>query len=174
MNRGKKIVIISHCILNQNSVVELYGKNSLDFFPFVKSCFEKNIGIIQLPCPEFQIYGAKRWGHVKDQFEHGFFKERCKELLAPIVLQIEDYILNNYKIEGVYGIKCSPSCGVSKTCRGDWSGEASSYKDLEGIKNRVKIVDESGVFMDIFKSLLKEKKINLKFLDIDDWSELLD
>lgn len=66
---NKKIIILSHCILNEYSKVKGYDKdenyepNTLDF---MKMLMENNIGIIQLPCPETTCYGLKRWGHVKD------------------------------------------------------------------------------------------------------------
>ncbi len=174
MNRGKKIVVLAHCILNQNSVVLSCGKNMSDFLPFVKDCLEKNIGILQLPCPEFQLYGLKRWGHVKDQFEHQGFTSKSYEILASIVSQIIDYLDNGYEILKVYGIKCSPSCGIEKTCRGDLAGETSCYKSIDDINNRVRIVDESGIFMEIFKKMLEEKGIHLTFEDIDDWEQHVD
>ncbi len=52
MRRSKKIVLISHCILNVNSKVEglaQYENNSLEL---VKYLIENKFGIIQLPCPE--------------------------------------------------------------------------------------------------------------------------
>ena len=174
MQRGKKLVIVSHCVLNQNCVVKPYGKNQNFFYNFIKNFLLNNYGFIQLPCPELEILGLKRWGHVKDQLEYSNYKENCKKLLFPIINQIEDYLKNNYKMTGVYGIQGSPSCGINKTCRGDWEGEASSYKSLEEISNKVKLVDEKGIFMEIFEELLKEKEIYLKFYDIDDWSENID
>lgn len=70
MNRSKKIAIISHCIINQNSVVKGEYKDINIFFPFIKKLFEENIGILQLPCPETECYGLRRWGHVKEQFDN--------------------------------------------------------------------------------------------------------
>ena len=61
MNRSKKLAILSHCILNQNSVVKGEYKDINTFLPFVKNLFENNIGILQLPCPETEYYGLKRW-----------------------------------------------------------------------------------------------------------------
>ena len=78
MNRGKKIVILSHCILNQNSVVKPYAKEQKYYFEFIKNFLLNNCGIIQLPCPELLILGLKRWGHVKDQFEYPYFKREYK------------------------------------------------------------------------------------------------
>lgn len=168
MERSKKIVILAHCILNQNSVVIPYAREMKVFKPFIEICFDENIGILQLPCPEKSLYGLKRWGHVKDQFEHPGFINPAKESLKRFIDEIKEYIANGYEILGVYGIKGSPSCGVSLTCRGDWCGEASNYKDLEDIKSRVSMVEEMGIYMELFKQLLEENKIFIEFIDIED------
>ena len=75
MNRSKKIAVLSHCILNQNAVVKGEYKDMNVFLPFVKKLFEDNIGILQLPCPETECYGLKRWGHVKEQFDNTGYKK---------------------------------------------------------------------------------------------------
>lgn len=168
MERGKKLVVIAHCIINQNSVVIPYAKNMKIFSSFIKNCMDKNIGILQLPCPESKIYGLKRWGHVKDQLEHTGFKNPAKIMLEDFVDTISDYIQAGYEILGVYGIKGSPSCGITLTCRGDWCGEASNYKNIEDISSKVKMVEEMGIFMELFKEILENKKISIPFVDIDD------
>lgn len=169
MNRGKKIVILSHCIINQNSVVKPYAKNGKDFLPFITWCLSNNIGIIQLPCPETGILGLRRWGHVKDQFENSNFLNSSIKYLEPFIDIIQDYLKEEYQILGIFGIKGSPSCGISKTCRADWCGEASSYESINDISSRVKMVDEKGIFMEKFEELLKQKNISIPFIDIDDW-----
>ncbi|WP_047382607.1 MULTISPECIES: CD3072 family TudS-related putative desulfidase [unclassified Cetobacterium] len=174
MNRSKKIIIISHCILNQNSVVKPYARKQDEFLKFLQNKILKNYGIIQLPCPEINILGLKRWGHVKDQFEYSGFVNESKKMLLPIVNQIKDYLKNGYEIEGIYGISGSPSCGVNKTCRADWEGETSCYESLEDIRGRVKLVSEKGVFMEVLESILKEKNISLNFYDVEEWSEKVD
>ena len=81
MNRGKKIILVAHCIFNQNSVVKPYAKNQKVFLDFIKDNLLDNCGFIQLPCPEQKILGLKRWGHVKDQFEYPHFIEESKKML---------------------------------------------------------------------------------------------
>lgn len=74
MKRNKKIALVSHCILNANSKVEglsEYGGMLKDVMNYL---MDEGYGIIQMPCPEMAIYGIKRWGHVKEQFDtpHSF------------------------------------------------------------------------------------------------------
>ncbi|MGL4653389.1 CD3072 family TudS-related putative desulfidase [Cetobacterium sp.] len=171
MNKSKKIILVSHCILNQNVVVKPYARKQEEFLKFLQNKILNNYGIVQLPCPEMIILGLRRWGHVKDQLEYTGFLKECKKMLLPFVNMIEDYLQNGYEIEGVYGISGSPSCGVNTTCRGTWEGEPSCYESLEDIKSRVKLVSEKGIFMEILELVLKEKAISLKFYDVEEWSE---
>ncbi|WP_288623175.1 CD3072 family TudS-related putative desulfidase [uncultured Brachyspira sp.] len=169
MNRSKKIAIISHCIINQNSVVKGEYKDINIFFPFIKKLFEENIGILQLPCPETECYGLRRWGHVKEQFDNCGYRKYLEKIVNSFVDIIKEYINNGYEIVGIYGIAGSPSCGVNLTCSANWEGEISSYKDKEDIVSRVKMINESGIFMEIFKSVLDKNKINIPFYDVDDF-----
>lgn len=169
MNRSKKIAIISHCIINQNSVVKGEYKDMNIFFPFIKKLFEENIGILQLPCPETECYGLRRWGHVKEQFDNCGYRKYVEKIINSFVDIIKEYINNEYEIVGIYGIAGSPSCGVNLTCSANWEGEISLYKDKEDIVSRVKMINESGIFMEIFKSILDKNKINIPFYDIDDF-----
>lgn len=169
MNRSKKIAIISHCIINQNSVVKGEYKDINIFFPFIKKLFEENIGILQLPCPETECYGLRRWGHVKEQFDNCGYRKYLEKIVNSFVDIIKEYINNGYEIVGIYGIAGSPSCGVNLTCSANWEGEISLYKDKEDIVSRVKMINESGIFMEIFKSALDKNKINIPFYDVDDF-----
>lgn len=169
MNRIKKIAIISHCIINQNSVVKGEYKDINIFFPFIKKLFEENIGILQLPCPETEYYGLRRWGHVKEQFDNCGYRKYVEKIVNSFVDIIKEYINNEYEIVGIYGIAGSPSCGVNLTCSANWEGEISLYKDKEDIVSRIKMINESGIFMEIFKSVLDKNKINIPFYDVDDF-----
>ena len=78
MQRGKKIILLSHCILNVNPKVEGLEPYESLVKELTDYLYENKVGIIQLPCPEMAIYGIKRWGHVKDQFNYSFFKKSCE------------------------------------------------------------------------------------------------
>ena len=120
----KKLLIVSHCILNNASKVEqdeveLAGEYELRS-ELLNLIVENNIQLIQLPCPEFIMYGSQRWGHVKNQFQHPFYKEQCRKLLDTILMQVQEYMQypeifsvlnlrytefsgNDGKTRGVYG-----------------------------------------------------------------------
>ena len=69
----KKIIFVSHCILNTASKVVLYNQADMDAEEnlrkkFMHKAIDQEVQIIQLPCPEFTLYGPKRWGHVSNQW----------------------------------------------------------------------------------------------------------
>lgn len=168
MKRNKKIILICHCIINSNSKVEGLSQYGGIFKEFVNLIAEKDIGIIQLPCPEMIVYGIKRWGHVKEQFDTLFYREQCREMLRPIVQQTKSYIDAGYEILGVVGIDGSPSCGVNHTCSGEFRGEISNNDELESILETLKEVKGSGVFMEELKSYLEEVGIKIPFTAINE------
>ena len=51
----------------------------------------------------------------------------------------------------------------------DIGGEIGKYKDLEEINSKIKMINESGVFMETFKIILEENNININFYDVDDY-----
>lgn len=164
MKRSKKIVLICHCILNCNAKVEGLSTFKSMVKELIDVLYENSIGIIQLPCPEMHMYGIKRWGHVKDQFDTSMFRDQCKSILYSTVNQVENYINNGYKVLGVIGVDGSPSCGVNLTCRGNFGGESSSIDNYKKSIETLKMVNEEGVFIEELKSLLNEKQIDIPFM----------
>lgn len=126
----QKIIFVSHCILNTASkVASAQSSNQIAEEAvrqeFLMRVLKSGIQLFQLPCPEFTLYGASRWGHVREQFDNPFFRKHCQTLLKPVILQMQEYLAqkDKFHVMGVVGIEGSPSCGVSFTCSGDWGGE---------------------------------------------------
>ncbi|APH18907.1 CD3072 family TudS-related putative desulfidase [Clostridium botulinum] len=169
MRRSKKIVLISHCILNVNSKVEglaQYENNSLEL---VKYLIENKFGIIQLPCPEAGFYGMRRWGHVKEQFDTPYYREYSQKIFYHILQQVEDYINNGYEIKCIIGIDGSPSCGVSLTCSSkEWKGDFINKDETLKKIDDIKYCNEKGIFMEEIDNILKEKDINIPMISINE------
>lgn len=167
MSNKKCIIAVSHCILNKYSKVESTSSRNPDIIKLLSYILEKDIGIIQLPCPEMHMYGVKRWGHVKEQFDTPFFRETSRKLLKPIVQQVKDYINNEYKLIGIIGIEGSPSCGAFHTCKSmEWGGE---FKDIELIRQKTSTIIYSksrGVFMEELENVLNDIEIKPKFFGL--------
>ena len=93
----KKILFVSHCILNTASKVVLYNQADIDAeedlrVRFLTKAVQNGVQLVQLPCPEFTLYGSQRWGHVSNQFDNIFFRNHCRKILQPIIDQMKEYL----------------------------------------------------------------------------------
>lgn len=168
MKRGKKIVLISHCILNVNAKVEGIANYSSGLKEVICTLIENDFGIIQLPCIEQAMGGINRWGQVKEQLDFHSFRDKCKEMLIPVINQVEDFYKNGYEISAVIGVDGSPTCGVSKTCSGKWNGEICGQNNIEEKIATLKEIESSGVMMEELKILLELKGIDVRFFGINE------
>lgn len=132
MLRDKKIVLVSHCLLNQNSVVAPLAR-AKGAFSITKSLIDQGIGIIQLPCPEFRFLGPNRKPMNKKEYDCPEYRKLCKELFKPILEDIKIYLQNGYKLEGIVGINESPTCSITGN-RGIFMEEIFSALKEEGIE----------------------------------------
>lgn len=124
-------------------------------------------GIIQLPCIEMEMLGIKRWGVVKEQLDYPAFREKCRELLQPILHQSIDYIHNGYTFAGVIGINGSPTCGVEFTCTGDhWGGELSERDHLEQLSSQE--LKEKGIMIEELEKMLIDEGIDIDIWGLDE------
>ena len=169
----KEILVVSHCILNTASKVRQDEKDLQEEYrlrdALLKEAFEQHVQLLQLPCPEFYLYGPRRWGHVKDQFDNPRFISTCRQLLDPILDQLEMYAAQpaDFKIIGIVSVEGSPSCGYRLTCRGPWCGEPDrDYFDDE--KNQVVMSEESGVFMETLVRDLSVRGLEIPVLTLEE------
>jgi len=159
--RSKKIVLVSHCILNQNSIsdgtADFPGTNA----SILKLLTESNVGIIQMPCPELSCLGLDRGDvhggerdvvventRIRHQLETKRSAEIIQHLVDQIIFQIQEYIKNGFSILGIIGINRSPSCGVQTTSN-----------------NNREVVGE-GVFMERLKQELQRSGIHIDMVGI--------
>ncbi len=159
---------MSHCILNTCSKVEM--DNAMEIqeeenlrTQFLKRVLDSGIQLIQLPCPEFTLYGSNRWGHVSEQFDNPFFRNHCKSILEPFFQQLQEYINhpNRYHIMGFVGIDGSPSCGINYTCSGPWGGSMTQAEDWIQVINQCALKIGAGVFFDEIKKRLEVEKLTI-------------
>lgn len=110
MQRSKKILLVSHCILNQNTVIEDEARAEGAVLSAVEWAIREGYGFLQLPCPEFTFLGLNRPSMTYEQYNTPEYRKHCREILKPILFQAEDYLKNDYEIVGFLGIQSSPSC----------------------------------------------------------------
>ena len=112
-HRSKKVVLLAHCVLNQNAKVDGLAKEPGLALPIVTVLFSHRLGVIQLPCPEIAMAGVRRWWQTKRQYDIPSFRRYCREQAVAVVDQMEDYHQNGYEIVAILGVDGSPTCGIS-------------------------------------------------------------
>ncbi|SNS05417.1 Predicted secreted protein [Anaerovirgula multivorans] len=159
--RSKRIILVSHCILNQNSIsdgtADYPGTNEV----IMKQLLQSNVGIIQMPCPEILCLGLDRrdihGGERPVVVENTRIRQELKKedsikiinnFVEQIVFQIEEYIRNGFTVLGIVGINRSPSCGVNTTS-----------------ENNQEIAGE-GIFIKILREALEKKQIYINMVGI--------
>jgi predicted secreted protein len=133
--RSRKIAIVAHCILNQNSRVFGLAERSSTIAEIVEFLMRNDVGIIQMPCPELTYAGILRKSQTKNQYDDPKFRNHCNKIAEEIVAQIQEYVKDNVKAKIVVGVDGSPSCGVT----------------------------DSGILIEELRSILKEKGLAVPF-----------
>ena len=168
MNRSNKIIVVSHCILNSNAKVGPLAEYPGVLRSVMDDFIKDGIGIVQLPCPESSYLGINRWGMCYEQYDQPKFRRHCRNILKPSVDQLEAFTAAGYDILGVIGADGSPNCGVTKIPSGLTGGVIRDTKTVEAQLKKFQYLDGTGVFMGIFKDMLSERNISIKFMAIDE------
>ena len=163
--RGRRIAIVAHCILNQNSKVEDTASERGLTKKVVDLLYKYGFGVIQLPCPEFEYLGLRRFWFSKEQYDNVGFRNYCRRIARKTVELIENYVKEGYKVPLVIGISGSPSCGVEKTSSSKWRGNPMN------IEGKIEIVEGSGVLMEEIRKEVSENNLKVRFVDYSDMEE---
>ena len=147
--RERRVIFISHCWLNINTRfpqgAAFQGANT----PLIKTLLDSGLGIIQMPCPEYEVLGLEKFNYGEIILEP--LREKFREVAQIVVKQIKDYLALGYEIVGILGINPSPSCGVDVS-----KGKGTMLGTDRDTSEKV----ESGIFIDELKKLLKENELD--------------
>jgi len=166
--RSKKIVVVSHCIINQNSKLEGLALRQGVINEVLDIIIKYGCGILQMPCPEMLYEGIGRFDKSFEQYENSCFFDICNKIVKEIIDQIENYIKWNYKIVAILAIDGSPSCGYNLTQSApEWKGLVA------GINwQKVRYVKKPGVLFKILIEELKKRNIDIPIIGIPEIPEL--
>ncbi len=157
--RSKRIVLVSHCLLNQNSISDNTADFPGTFSKAVDILLEADIGIVQMPCPELMCLGLDRGdidgGKREAVVENSRIRrelekrpEKIASLVGHVVYQLEEYKKNGFSVIGIIGVNRSPSCGVETTSEDD--------SEVKGM----------GVFMDALSRELEKRGIESQIVGV--------
>lgn len=130
--RGRRVVFLSHCLLNQN--VRYLGGASQPggLAELVSGYLDAGVGICQLPCPEQRAWGGVLKRRMLIAFGSGdtwrapvvrlllrpfiwYTRQVYAGLARQIARDVADYRRSGVEIVGLVGVNGSPSCGVRCT-----------------------------------------------------------
>jgi predicted secreted protein len=194
--RSKKVIFLSHCILNENTRYLGGACRSGCIREIVDQCINENLGIVQMPCPE-----QLAWGGVTKRLlltaygTKGTFLYPILKLFLPLFVyytklifwrlaketagQIKDYLNFGFSIIGIIGIDGSPSCGVSKSLDIPKSFKMAAQIDIKSLTveemNRIIsqcLIDGRGIYIELFQKELMKYHINIPFIAHDLMDEI--
>lgn len=108
--RSKRLLLMSHCVLNQNAVVQPLARAEGAVRSAVEWAMDEGFGIIQLPCPEFAFLGPGRAPMTVAEYDTPEFHESNRRLLGPVIEELCRYRDAGYELSGALVISQSPSC----------------------------------------------------------------
>jgi predicted secreted protein len=160
--RSKKIIFIAHCMLNQNSVSDGTAEYPGSIQEIIRFIIDSNIGIVQMPCPEFLCLGLDRGNaegrkspvveentRIRTQMKRFLVQDKINKLVRNLVFQITEYKNHGFDILGIIGINRSPSCGVDTT--------SDHNKEISG----------RGIFIGLMNEALQNKGLFIKIIGIN-------
>ena len=154
--RSKKVIFVSHCILNQNAKIDRCAHYPGAMREVTQALLDAGVGIIQIPCPELLYLGLDRQVE-KDKettveseddrvgilMNKTVPKVLCGKISYDLIYQIKQYQLNGFTVVGMLGINGSPTCGVETT----WT---------DGHE-----ISDSGIFIKIFKEECDDQGVKI-------------
>lgn len=113
MKRHKKIVLLAHCILNQNAVVYPLARANGGFNEIICNYLKDGYGLYQLPCPELQHLGLSRMPMSKEDYNTTEYKDLCHALAQKVIEDIRGFVADDVSIDILHGINESPTCSIT-------------------------------------------------------------
>jgi predicted secreted protein len=149
--RSRKVVLVPHCVLNQNARAAGAAERPSGMTELVTAMLEREVGIMQMPCPELFAFGLDR-GHIciEKELRTPAGRRSMKTLTQDLIRQIRAYLDCGIQVLGVFGKNGSPSCGVEET----WATG--------------RVCPGSGAFMEALIAELENNRIMLEITGIRD------
>jgi predicted secreted protein len=148
--RSRKLVFVPHCALNQNARVAGAAVRVAALDDLVAGLLGRGIGIVQMPCPEFEVLGLNR-AHLptREELEKDAGRAWLRNMALNCIRQVEAYQQCGITVLAILGKNGSPTCGVAMTWR-------------DGV------VPGSGVFIEELQIGLRERALQIPVLGIED------
>ena len=159
--RSKKVIFLAHCLLNQNAISDGTAVYPAAFQELVQLLLDREVGIVQMPCPELcclgldrgDVHGAERPvveenTHIRRAMEKDGPRQKREALADLVAEQVQEYHKHGFQVLGIVGANRSPNCGVETTSDFD--------REVEG----------RGAFMDAITQRLEAAGISVPMLGL--------
>lgn len=159
-NRSQRIILMAHCLLNQNAKVKGLSTHPGLFAPIISTIENAGVGIIQLPCPEFVHLGPLRpiGTDTVEQYNTPEYRAVCQKIAIRTAAEVTSYQNAGYQVICFLGVEGSPSCSVSRA------------PHLVG-HDQSQLKPGSGIFVEILKHQFKTSDLHIPFLGIPESDE---
>jgi predicted secreted protein len=149
--RSKKFIFIPFCLVCQ--AFQAKGIVRFGFAATIKPVIEEmlrhDVNIVQMPCPETQLFGLEREPKSFDDYNTEEFISLCDKLSGQVTEQIKAILSKNFQVVAILGMEYSPSCSVSL-----------QYTNKGTIKR-------PGHFIASLEKRLKQEDIQIPFIGIN-------
>lgn len=119
---SERVVFVAHCILNQSTRARWEGgearRDTGILSEVLDTLIAEGVGIVQMDCPEFSLFGNPRLPRTKEGYDTPEFRLICSQIADRTCDQIAAFLKTGPAGVGVIailGIEGSPSCGVGRT-----------------------------------------------------------
>lgn len=148
--RSRKVVLVPHCVLNQNARSAGAAERPAAVVELVTGLLERDIGILQMPCPEICAFGLDRGPiRIETEMRTPENREISRRLALELIKQIRTYRDCGVQVTGVLGKNGSPTCGVEET----WNNG---------------VCPGTGAFIEELKAELKQQSIDIQIAGMRD------
>lgn len=128
--RSLRLVVVSHCLLNQNSRYPGGAVCPGAVADVLQPWLDDGVGVLQMPCPEQRTWGGVRRPPMLWALRHRriagalrpllpvvrrYLRWRYARLARTVARDVADAARAGQQIVGVLGVAGSPSCGVRTT-----------------------------------------------------------
>lgn len=143
--RSRKVIFVAHCVINQNARCNGSAETPSAIPGIPELLLKKRIGIIQMPCPELGCLGLGREGLIYDQLSTPGNRRFLRTIARDVAYQIRQYRKQGFRVLGIMGIDCSPSCGVEcHAYNGEEPGKGAFMEEL------TEVLDKEGLQLPVF------------------------
>ena len=160
MNRSKKCVFVSHCLLAQAVVADGLAKHaSAAVRPVVQFCLDNDINIFQMPCPEVRCPagGLGRSLRGKTWYEKNGLRETSSQIARQQADYMTELIAGGLDVLAVLGVEFSPACAVTYLNRGR------------------AVIRAQGIYIEELRRELESRKLSIPFIGVNQrWLKKLD